>query len=55
MRIVYVGGVAIFDKGVDAWSSRLILNLEVEVKASRTTTSYGKACKFDATANLEEL
>ena len=23
MRIAYAGGVAIFDKGVDAWSSRL--------------------------------
>ena len=33
----------------------MILNLEAEVKASRTTTSYGKACKFDATADLEEL
>ena len=33
----------------------MILNLEIEVKASRTTTSYGKACKFDATADLEEL
>jgi hypothetical protein len=33
----------------------LILNLEVEVKAFRTTTSYGKVCKFDATADLEEL
>ena len=40
----------------------MILNLEIEVKAlgsgaksSRTTTLYGKACKFDATADLEEL
>ena len=33
----------------------MILNLEVEAKASRTTTSYGKACKFGATADLEEL
>ena len=35
MRIAYAGGVAIFYKGVDAWSSGLILNLEVEIKASR--------------------
>ena len=35
MRIVYAGGVAIFDKGLVAQSSRLILNLEKEVKASR--------------------
>ena len=55
MRIAYAGGAAIFDKGVDAWGSRLILNLEVEIKASRTTTLYSKACKFDATADLEEL
>ena len=55
MRIAYAGGVAIFDRGVDAWSSRLILNLEVEIKASRTTTLYSKVCKFDATADLEKL
>ena len=35
MRIACAGGVAIFDKGVDAWSSRLILNLKVEIKVSR--------------------
>ena len=35
MRIAYAGGVAMSDKSVDAWSSRLILNLEVEIKASR--------------------
>ena len=42
MGIAYAGGVAIFYKGVDAWSSRV-------------TTLYSKACKFDATADLEEL
>ena len=31
MRIAYAGGVAIFDKGVNTWSSRLILNPEVEI------------------------
>ena len=55
MRIACAGRVAIFNKGVDAWSSRLILNLKVEVKVSRTTTLYSKACKFDTTADLEEL
>jgi uncharacterized ferredoxin-like protein len=29
--------------------------VKVGAKSSRTTTSYGKACKFDATADLEEL
>ena len=33
----------------------MILNLKVEIKASRATTLYSKACKFDATADLEEL
>jgi len=36
----------------------LILNLEVEIKGAKSSggaTSYSKACKFDATADMEEL
>ena len=35
MRIACAGGVAIFNKGIDLWGSRWILNLRVEIKASR--------------------
>jgi hypothetical protein len=34
MKIACAGGVAIFNTGIDAWGSRLILNLKVEIKAS---------------------